>query len=84
MHFLVSAIQPWAYAQSVYEDYFAQRPPLSTDGDIDKAREMISEAGFDGEKVTIAITGSYKEVSDVIVETANAIGLNASSATLTT
>ncbi|HEX3240829.1 MAG TPA: ABC transporter substrate-binding protein [Solirubrobacterales bacterium] len=81
---MVSAIQPWAYARSTFEDYFAKRPPLSTSGDIDKASEMIRDAGFEGEKVNIAITGNYKEVSDVIVETANAVGLDATATTLTT
>lgn len=80
---MVSAIQPWAYAASTFEDYFGKRPPLSTEGDIDKATEMISSAGFEGEKVNIAVSGQYKEVSDVVVEMANSIGLDATTTILT-
>lgn len=80
---MVSAIQPWAYASSTFESYFADRPLLSTSGDVDQAREMISDAGFEGKKVNIAVTDQYKEVSDVVVQTANAIGLDATTTTLT-
>lgn len=81
---MVSAIQPWAYAAPTFESYFAKRQPLSTDGDIQRASEMIDAAGFKGEKVNIAVAGQYKELSDVVVQTANAIGLDATSTTLTT
>jgi peptide/nickel transport system substrate-binding protein len=80
---MVSAIQPWAYAPSTFENYFANLPFLSTAGDLDRAREMISAAGFTGKKIDIAVSGQYKELSDVVVQTANAIGLDATTTTLT-
>lgn len=80
---IVSAIQPWAYAPSVFEDYFRERPFLSTDGDVERARRMVEDAGLAGEQITIAMTGQYRELSDVVVETAKAIGLDARGTTLT-
>ncbi len=80
---IVSAIQPWAYAPSIFKSYFEKRPLLSTSGDLAQARKLISAAKLNGAKITIAISAQYKDVSDVILETANNIGLHASAVTLT-
>ena len=79
---LVSAIQPWAYAPSVFRPYFDRREPLSTTGDLDKARKMVEAADLSSKTVTIAISSEFKEVSDLIVEAATSIGLDATTATL--
>jgi peptide/nickel transport system substrate-binding protein len=81
---IISAIQPWSYAPSQFERYFQDRKPLSTNGDADKARAMVKAAGLDGKKVNIAVSSTYKDVTAVIVETANKIGLDAKTTTLTT
>lgn len=80
---VVSAIQPWAYAAPTFDAYFEALKPLSTNGDVTRGREIIDSAGMTGQEITIAITPQYQEVSDVIIETANAIGLKATSTILT-
>lgn len=67
----------WSYAKDTFAAGYEALPSVAVD--LDKAKELLKEANYQGEKIVIASEGGsaiHQQMAQIVQDSAKAIGLN--------